>query len=79
MPLKTNALYYGGDYNPEQWDRQTIEQDIPLMREAGVNMATVNVFAWGELEADEGCWDEEAFSRLAERIDALGKAGISVD
>ncbi|MDK8099024.1 beta-galactosidase [Winkia neuii] len=79
MPWKTSAIYYGGDYNPEQWDRETLAQDIPLMKQAGVNMVTLNVFAWGELEADEGVWDEDGFSRLGERIDSLVDAGIAVD
>ena len=27
------AMWFGGDYNPEQWDAATVEEDIRLMRE----------------------------------------------
>jgi beta-galactosidase GanA len=33
---------FGGDYNPEQWDRDTWDEDVRLMREAGVNLVTLN-------------------------------------
>ena len=51
----TNALFpavrgllHGGDYNPEQWlDRPDIlEEDVRLMKMAGVNCVTLGVFSW---------------------------------
>ena len=41
---------FGGDYNPEQWDRSVWDEDVALMREAGVNLVTLGVFAWASLE-----------------------------
>ena len=27
---KADRIYYGGDYNPDQWDDKTIEEDMRL-------------------------------------------------
>ena len=29
-------MWYGGDYNPEQWEPETIEEDIRFMKEMHV-------------------------------------------
>ena len=44
---KIPALLHGGDYNPDQWlDRPDIlEEDIKMMKKAGVNTASVGVFS----------------------------------
>jgi beta-galactosidase len=70
------GLFYGGDYNPEQWPREVWNEDVRLMREAGVNLVTVGVFAWAQLEPAEGSFD---FGWLREVLDLLGEAGIGVD
>jgi beta-galactosidase len=70
------VLWYGGDYNPEQWPESVWPEDVRLMREAGVNLATVGVFAWAWLEPAEG---EYAFDRLDRILDGLHAGGISVD
>ena len=44
------GIAYGGDYNPEQWPEEVWAEDVRLMREAGVNMVSVNIFAWALLE-----------------------------
>ncbi len=72
---QVDALLHGGDYNPEQWlDRPDIlEEDIRLMKEAGVNTATLGVFSWSVYEPVEG---EYHFEWLDEIIDNLYKNGI---
>jgi beta-galactosidase len=75
MPGSTR-LRYGGDYNPEQWDRATRLQDIELMRRAGINLVSVGIFSWGLLEPREGEYD---FTFLDEILDLLHEAGIDVD
>jgi beta-galactosidase len=69
-------LFYGGDYNPEQWPREIWREDVALMRDAGVNLVTVGTFAWAHLEPAEGRFD---FGWLREVLDLLGEAGIGVD
>ena len=70
-------LLHGGDYNPEQWLEypEVLEEDLRLMKEAGVNCVTLGVFSWAMLEPREGEYD---FDWLEERIDRLGKEEIQV-
>ena len=69
-------LHYGCDYNPEQWPRAVWDEDIALMRQAGVDLVTVGVFSWAQLEPREG---EYCFGWLRDLLDLLWGAGIAVD
>lgn len=70
------AIAYGGDYNPEQWPSAKVDEDIALMREAGVNLVTVGVFSWAVLQPKPGVFD---FNWLDTVMDKLHAAGIAVD
>ena len=72
----TDPTRYGGDYNPEQWPREVWDEDVRLMVEAGVNLVTVGVFSWAQLEPAERVY---SFAWLHELLDLLGGAGIGVD
>jgi beta-galactosidase len=69
-------LWYGGDYNPEQWDPAVWKEDVDLMRQAGVNLVTVGVFSWSSLEPSPGAYE---FGWLDRALDQLHDAGVSVD
>ncbi|GAA4064386.1 beta-galactosidase [Nonomuraea soli] len=69
-------MYYGGDYNPEQWPEEVWHEDVALMRQAGVNLVTVGVFAWSRLEPSPGVYD---FGWLDRVMDLLHEGGIQVD
>jgi beta-galactosidase len=73
---RLGGFAFGGDYNPEQWDRAVWAQDVDLMRRAGVNLVTVGVFAWASLEPEPGRY---TFDWLDEVMDLLHAGGISVD
>lgn len=70
------CIAYGGDYNPDQWPEHVWDEDIQLMRQAGVNMVALGIFSWGKLQP---CEDEWNFDWLDRIIGKLGDAGISVD
>jgi len=70
------GIAYGGDYNPEQWPRETWLDDVRLMREAGVNLVSVGIFSWGLLETSEGVFD---FGWLDDILGLLHDNGIAVD
>ena len=55
--VRLDALAYGGDYNPDQWSEETWHEDIRLMREAGVNMVSLPIFSWPQLEPEPGVFD----------------------
>ena len=69
-------LWYGGDYNPEQWDPGVWKEDVALMRQAGVNLVTVGVFSWSSLEPAPGRYE---FGWLDQVLDLLHDGGVSVD
>jgi beta-galactosidase len=68
-------MMFGGDYNPEQWPAEVRRRDVELMREAGVTLVTVGVFAWSRLQPGP---DEFDFGLLDEVLDRLDAAGIGV-
>lgn len=72
---KIPVLLHGGDYNPDQWlDRPDIlEEDIKMIKKAGVNTATVGVFSWSALEPQEGNFQ---FGWLHDIMDKLYENGI---
>ncbi|WP_084105647.1 beta-galactosidase [Demequina sp. NBRC 110056] len=71
-----SGLAYGGDYNPEQWPREVWDEDVRLMREAGVNLVSVGIFSWALLEPKEGLYD---FAWLDDLLDLLHANGIAAD
>ena len=73
---RLDRIAYGGDYNPEQWPEEVWADDVRLMREAGVNLVSVGVFAWSKLEPTPGRYD---FGWLDRSLDLLHSAGIAVD
>lgn len=68
-------ILFGGDYNPEQWPREVWHEDVRLMREAGVNLATVGVFSWATLEPAP---EAREFGWLDEILGLLHANGIGV-
>ncbi|HST85043.1 MAG TPA: beta-galactosidase [Kineosporiaceae bacterium] len=74
FPLSGIAL--GCDYNPEQWPEQVWEQDVELMREAGVGFVTVGVFSWALLQPDPETFNFDWLDRI---LDLLHANGIAVD
>ena len=69
------SLRFGGDYNPEQWTPDVWDEDVRLMRRAGVTTATVGVFAWAYLEPRPGVYE---FGLLDDVLDRLHSGGIRV-
>ncbi|WP_371497163.1 beta-galactosidase [Kitasatospora sp. NBC_00374] len=75
-PTRVPGLLYGGDYNPEQWPEEVWAEDARLMRQAGVTMVTVGVFAWARLQPGPREWD---FGWLDRLFDLLAAHGVAVD
>ncbi|MFG2573916.1 beta-galactosidase [Streptomyces sp. NPDC048481] len=75
-PRGLTRLAFGGDYNPEQWPETVWEDDVRLMREAGVTMVSVGIFSWALLEPAPGVHD---FGWLDRVLGLLHDNGIRVD
>ncbi|MFI6932874.1 beta-galactosidase [Streptomyces sp. NPDC050287] len=75
-PRGLTRLAFGGDYNPEQWPESVWQDDVRLMREAGVTLVSVGIFSWALLEPSPGTYD---FGWLDRLLDLLHENGIRVD
>jgi beta-galactosidase len=69
-------IYYGADYNPDQWPEEVWAEDVRLMRVAGVNLVSVGIFSWSRLEPTQGHFD---FGWLDRVLDMLHEGGVQAD
>lgn len=69
-------MIYGGDYNPEQWPEEVWAEDARLMREAGVNLVSLGIFAWARIESRPDAYD---FAWLDRVMDLLHAHGVAVN
>ena len=68
-------IAYGADYNPEQWPENVWADDARLMAEAGVNLVSLGIFSWSQLEPAPGRFE---FGWLDRVIDLLWSSGVAV-
>ncbi|RED61697.1 beta-galactosidase [Cohnella lupini] len=68
-------IWYGGDYNPDQWEKPVWDEDLRMFKLAGIDVATLNVFAWAKNQPDEETYD---FGWLDEMMDKLHADGVGV-
>lgn len=71
--LEQPRIWYGGDYNPEQWPEEVWHEDAILMQQAGVNLVSIGIFAWSYLEPQPGQYD---FAWLDRLMDLLYDHGV---
>src|SRR5690625_7911258 len=72
---KLPKIWYGGDYNPEQWTEDIWNDDIRMFTLAGIDVATLNVFSWAKNQPDEYTY---IFAERDATIDRLSESGILV-
>ncbi|NMI02585.1 beta-galactosidase [Paenibacillus sp. SZ31] len=65
---KLPKMFYGGDYNPEQWDHETHLEDLRMFQLAGIDIATINVFSWALIQPDEVTYQFEELDQLINRL-----------
>ena len=61
---KLPRIWYGGDYNPDQWPEEIWPEDMRLFKKAGINVVTVPVFSWAKLQPDENTWNFDWLDRV---------------
>jgi len=64
----SKKLYHGAAYYPELWSEEAVEQDIRLMKEAGINVVRMGEFAWSTMEPEEGKIDLGFFVGMINRL-----------
>jgi len=72
---KKHKIWYGGDYNPDQWEKEVWDEDLRMFKLAGIDVATLNVFGWSKNQPDEDTYD---FAWLDEMMDKLHADGVGV-
>ena len=68
-------LIHGGDYNPEQWPEEIWADDMRLLKEANIDIVTLNVFSWAALQPSEETYD---FSKLDKIMEMVRDNGLQV-
>lgn len=75
MNSKFKRILYGGDYNPNQWEKEIWAEDMRIFRNARINSATINVFSWAKIQPSENEYD---FSVLDDVVNMLSKEGYDI-
>ncbi|OXM83179.1 beta-galactosidase [Paenibacillus rigui] len=74
--VKLPHMFYGGDYNPEQWPEEVWLEDMRLMKKAGVNIVSIGIFSWAVLQPGPDTYDFAWMDRL---MDLMAENGIMAD
>lgn len=61
-------IYFGGDYNPQQWPENVWDKDMILFEEAGIDTVTVGVFMWGRIQPSEEKYDFSILDKIMKRL-----------
>ncbi len=70
-----DKILFGGDYNPEQWPEEVWEEDMRMLKDAGVDILTLNVFSWASLQPSEFRYN---FKKLDKIIKCVTDAGMKI-
>ena len=68
-------LRFGAAYYDEYMPCERLEQDVAMMKKAGINTVRIAESTWSTCEPQEGVFD---FSHVERVMDAMEKAGINV-
>ena len=70
-----NKLLYGAAYYDEYMPYDRLQQDVAMMKKAGINTVRIAESTWSTCEPQEGVFD---FSHVERVMDAMEEAGINV-
>ncbi|QHQ63164.1 cellulase family glycosylhydrolase [Anaerocolumna sedimenticola] len=70
-----NKLLYGAAYYDEYMPYERLEEDIKMMKTAGINVVRIAESTWSTHEPQDGIFD---FSSVKRVLDAMEEAGIDV-
>src|SRR5690606_27179328 len=72
---KMQKLYYGVAYYDEYMPYDRLDQDIQMMKDAGINVVRIGESTWSTHEPQSGVFD---FTSLDRVLEAMHAAGIQV-
>jgi beta-galactosidase len=70
-----SSLWFGGDYNPEQWPEPVRDADLEALEQLGVNTVTLGVFSWALLQPAKQTYELDWLERV---VDAVAGRGIGI-
>lgn len=70
-----DKLLYGAAYYEEYLPYGRLQQDVGMMKAAGINVVRIAESTWSTCEPQDGVFD---FSHVVRVIDAMEEAGIGV-
>ena len=71
-------MFYGADYNPEQWPESVWPEDARLMREAGVNLVTWASSPGRGSNQREGVFDFDWLDRVIDLLHAARRSRVDL-
>ena len=66
-------IAFGGDYSPEQWDRDVWTADYEAFDAASITTLTVGVFTWALTQPDEDTFDFTVLDEIIQRAADEGR------
>lgn len=73
--MRTDKLYYGAAYYDEYMPESRVDEDMRLMKEAGMNVIRIAESTWSTWEPQDGLFD---FTSLHRMLSGAERHGISV-
>ena len=73
---KSAGVFYGASYGAEHWPESVWQDDVRLMRKAGVNLVTLGVFSWAKLQPKP---DTYTFDWLDRAMALFHEHGLSIN
>ena len=74
-PMPFPTVLYGAAYYHEYEPYERLDQDVKLMKDAGLNVVRMGESTWSLWEPEDGHFQYEWMDRV---VNAMGKAGIKV-
>ncbi|MGB7845728.1 MAG: beta-galactosidase, partial [Candidatus Acidiferrum sp.] len=71
-PDQMDTILYGAAYYPEYMPYERTDEDIVLMKKAGINVVRVGESTWGLWEPEDGRFEYAWMDRVIEKLHAAG-------
>jgi len=75
QPILMDRLLFGVAYYDEYMPYERLDEDVRMMKEAGINVVRIAESTWGTLEPRDGVFD---FAHVDRVLDAMQRASIRV-
>ena len=71
-PDRMDTILYGAAYYPEYMPYERTDEDIALMKKAGISVVRIGEFAWGLWEPEDGKFEFAWMDRVVDKLHAAG-------